>query len=205
MESRDVIEHNYKQGRNYVENIINELAVLVENACKSKNNIFGYGIWSHHIKPMIPIGQKLAEEYGADKEIVTIAILLHDLASIQDEKNYKEHHIIGSQNAEKILKGYNYPQEKIEKIKLCILNHRSSVNNDKSSVEELCVADADAIIHLTEISSLFYAAYKEMGKSIEEGQKWIKEKIKKDYKKISERSKTKYKDEYETIIKLLEE
>jgi hypothetical protein len=47
-----------------MENIINDLTVLVENACKSKNNIFGYGIWSHHIKPMIPLGQKLADDYG---------------------------------------------------------------------------------------------------------------------------------------------
>ena len=157
-----------------MEHIINDLKILVENACKSKNNIFGYGIWSHHIKPMIPLGQKLADEYGADKEIVTIAILLHDLAGIENEHNCKEHHLIGQERAEKILQEYNYPIEKINKIKLCILNHRSSVNNDKTSIEEMCVADADAIIHLLEIGSLFYAVYKEMGKNIEEGQKWIK-------------------------------
>jgi uncharacterized protein len=186
-----------------MEQMINELSSLVENACKLQSNIFGYGIWSHHIKPMIPLGQKLAEEYGADKEIVTIAILLHDLVSIEDEKNCKEHHIIGAERAEKILNRYNYPKDKIEKIKLCIQNHRSSVNNNKNSIEEICVADADAIIHLTEISSLFYAAYKEMNKSIEEGQKWIKEKIEKDYKKLSERSKKKYKNEFCVIINLL--
>jgi uncharacterized protein len=187
-----------------MDNLISDLAILVENACKSENNIFGYGIWSHHINPMIPLGENLASEYGADKEIVTIAILLHDLVSIEDKNNYKEHHIIGSERAEKILLGYNYPKDRIEKIKMCIKNHRSSVNNDKNSIEEICVADADAIIHLIEISSLFYAAYKEMGKSIEEGQKWIKEKLEKDYKKLSERSKEKYKNEFEVIIKALE-
>ncbi|MDR2476754.1 MAG: HD domain-containing protein [Treponema sp.] len=187
-----------------MEQMINELNILVENACKSDKNIFGYGIWSHHIKPMIPLGQKLAEEYGGDKEIVTVAVLLHDLVSIEDEKNYKEHHIIGAERAEKILKGYNYPKDKIEKIKLCILNHRSSVNNNKNNMDEICVADADAIIHLTEIGSLFYAAYKEMGKTIEEGQKWIKGKLEKDYKKLSERSKEKYKNEFDIIINLLE-
>jgi uncharacterized protein len=187
-----------------MEQIISDLSILVENACKSKNNIFGYGIWSHHIKPMIPLGQELADEYGADKEIVTIAILLHDLVSIEDEKNYKEHHIIGSKRAEELLRKYNYPTEKMNQIKLCILNHRSSVNSTKNSVEEICVADADAIIHLLEIGSLFFAAYKEMGKSIEEGQKWIKEKLEKDYKKLSERSREKYKNEFATIIKVLE-
>jgi uncharacterized protein len=187
-----------------MEQIINELNIMVENACKSENNIFGYGIWSHHIKPMIPLGQKLAEEYGGDKEIITIAILLHDLVSIENQNNYKEHHKIGAERAEKILKKYNYAEDKIEKIKLCILNHRSSVNNNKNSVEEICVADADAIIHLTEIASLFYAAYKEMNKTIDEGQRWVKEKMEKDYKKLSEKSKIKYKKEYETVIKILE-
>jgi uncharacterized protein len=186
-----------------MDNIIEDLYLLTEHACKSKNNIFGYGIWSHHIKPMIPLGQKLAEEYGADKEIVTIAILLHDLVSIEDKKNCKEHHIIGAERAEKILEKYNYPKEKIEHIKLCILNHRSSVHNNKNSIEEICVADADAIIHLLEIASLFYAAYKEMGKSIEEGQNWIREKLEKDYKKLSDRSKNKYKDEFDHAIQLL--
>jgi uncharacterized protein len=186
-----------------MEQIVNDLNFLVENACKLPKNIFGYGIWSHHIKPMIPLGQKLAEEYDADKEIVTIAILLHDLVSIEDEKNYKEHHIIGAERAEKILNEYNYPKDRIERIKLCIQNHRSSVNNNKNSIEEICVADADAIIHLTEISSLFYAAYKEMNKNIEEGQKWIKGKIEKDYKKLSERSKEKYRNEFCVIINLL--
>jgi len=183
---------------------IDELTTLVENVCKSKNNVFGYGIWSHHIKPMIPLGYQLANEYGADTEIVTIAILLHDLAGIEDKNNCKEHHLIGAERAEKILNEYNYPKEKIDKIKLCILNHRSSVNNSKNSLEEICVADADGIIHLLEIGSLFYAAYREMEKDIEEGQNWIKEKLEKDYKKLSEKSKEKYKKEFDIIIKILE-
>jgi hypothetical protein len=57
---------------------------------------------------------------------------------------------------------------------------------------------------LTEVSSLFYAAYKEMGKTIDEGQRWIKGKLEKDYKKLSERSKEKYRKEFD-IIKLLDE
>jgi uncharacterized protein len=183
--------------------IINDLYILVENACRSNNNIFGYGIWSHHIKPMITLGQKLAEDYGGDKEIVTIAILLHDLVAIEDIKNQKDHHVLGAKRAEKILLKYKYPQEKIEKVKSCIMNHRSSVNNTKSSVEEICVADSDAIIHLTEISSLFYVAYKEMNKSIDNGQNWVKEKLEKDYEKLSNESKKRYKNEFELIIGLL--
>jgi uncharacterized protein len=114
-----------------MDNLIKNLVTLVENACKYENNIFGYGIWSHHIKPMIPLGQKLAKEYGANEEIVTISVLLHDLAGIENANNTEEHHKIGAERAEKILLEYNYPQDKIDAIKKCILNHRSSVNNCK--------------------------------------------------------------------------
>ncbi|ULQ58580.1 HD domain-containing protein [Brucepastera parasyntrophica] len=185
------------------EKLINELCLLVETACKSENNIYGYGIWTHHIKPMIPLGLELAEEYGADKEIVTVAILLHDLAAIEDEKNSKAHHRIGAEMAEKILSSHNYPPEKREKVKACILNHRSSVNNEKTSIEEICVADADAIIHLKECPSLFYSAYREMGMTIGEGKKWVREKLLRDYRKLSERSREKYRTEFEVLTGLL--
>jgi uncharacterized protein len=195
---------NHGQMEKNMENIINDITVLVKNACKSDKNTFGYGIWSNHIKPMLKLGQKLAEEFGADKEIVTISILLHDLAGIENNEHAEEHHIIGAEKAEKILKDFNYPDEKIEKIKLCILNHRSSINNDKNSIEEICVADSDAIAHIFEISSLFYFAYNRMEMSIDEGQEWVKNKLKKDYQKLSERSKMKYKNEFEIITKILD-
>jgi HD superfamily phosphodiesterase len=74
--------------------LINNLYNIAENACKAKSNKYGYGIWSHHIKPMVSIAQKLAKEFGADEEIVTIATLLHDLAGIQNSKDRDKHHII---------------------------------------------------------------------------------------------------------------
>lgn len=187
------------------EKIIAGLETLVENACKAGTNAFGYGIWSHHIKPMIPLALELAELYGADREIVTIAVLLHDLAGIEDSRNQKNHHIAGAERAQAILEEYHYPVEKIEMVKLCILNHRGSVPNEKNSKEEICVADADAVIHLKEISSLFYAAYVELGMNIEDGQRWIREKIIKDYRKLSAGSREKYKADFEYMIALLEE
>ena len=72
--------------------LIEQIALTVENACKSESNIFGYGIWTHHIKPMISIAQELAKQYKADIEIVTIATLLHDLAGIKDDTKSKERH-----------------------------------------------------------------------------------------------------------------
>ncbi len=183
--------------------IISKIATLVEEACKSDNNNFGYGIWSHHIKPMLIIGQELAIEYNADTEIVIIAILLHDLAGIKDEKKRKEHHIYGADEADTILRSYNYPDKKIEIIKKCIMNHRGSVNNPKGTPEEICVADADAMAHITEIGSLFYVVYKEMNMDIDQGINWIKDKIKRDWNKMSEKGQIKLKDKYDQIQNIL--
>jgi hypothetical protein len=46
--------------------LIHNLSIIVEDACKSDANVFGYGIWSHHIRPMIPVARRLADEYQAD-------------------------------------------------------------------------------------------------------------------------------------------
>lgn len=185
--------------------LIEELTELVENACKSKSNKYGYGIWSHHIKPMLKISSKLAGFYNAEEEIVIIATLLHDLAGIRDDSKTKEHHIYGAMEAEEILRKYNYPDDGIEKVKKCILNHRGSVNNIKDSVEEICVADADAMTHIEQIGSLFYLVYKEMDMGIEEGIEYIKGKINRDWNKMSEKSKVMFKYKYEKVIDVISE
>jgi uncharacterized protein len=183
--------------------LIDKLEFIVEEACQNKSNAYGYGIWSNHIKPMIPLSQKLANLYNADIEVVTIATILHDLAGIQNKEYTKNHHIIGAEFAVKILKENNYPMEKVKLVADCIRNHRGSINNKKYSIEEICVADADAIIHMIEISSLYYVAYKEMNMSIDEGRNWISGKIDRDWKKMSQRSKELYEELYKKIKEVI--
>lgn len=177
--------------------------IMVENDCRADENIYGYGIWSHHIKPMLSITKELASTYDADEEIVIIATLLHDLAGIKDASKAQQHHIYGAMEAEKILKSYNYPADRIELVKNCIINHRGSVNNPKGSIEEICVADSDAMAHIQELSSLFYLVYKEMKLSIEEGTAFIKNKINRDWDKMSDRSKRIFEDRYLAVVNIL--
>jgi HD superfamily phosphodiesterase len=183
--------------------LIDYLANYVENECRKETNSFGFGIWTHHVKPMIPIAQHLSDTFKADKEIVTIATILHDLAGIQNINNKEKHHILGSKLAENILREKHYPLEKINAVKNCILNHRSSVNNIKVSIEEICVADADAIVHMTELTSLFYAAFKELNMSINDGTEWVRNKIIRDWNKLSPKSKSMYNQTYISIMNIL--
>ena len=179
--------------------IVNEICESVKNACNSPQNKFGYGIWTNHIEKVVEYGIKLSVIFGADEEIVVISALLHDLAGILDYTLHDEHHIYGAELAEKILSNYNFPIEKIEKVKLCILNHRGSRKNDLKSNEEKCIASADAMAHITEIHSLFYYVYNEAQLNIEEGREWIVSKIERSWNKLDVQARELIEEEYNAI------
>jgi len=169
----------------------------VKRRCDKESNVFGAGSWTYHIKPVVDNGIILAKRYNADLEVVTLAALLHDIASVTNEKYYEEHHIIGAEIADELLSDLRYPRNRIEHVKKCILNHRGSKVAAKLSIEEVCVADADAIAHFYNIPSLFSLVYKERSMGIEEGSLFVKKKLERSYNKLSEESKEFYKEKYE--------
>ena len=84
-----------------------------------------------------------------------------------------------------ILKGYGYDARKIPLVQECIKKHRGSVNLEKNSLEELCVADADAISHFDSIPDLLYLAYVQKGWELKRVKEFVKEKLKKKvFKKL---------------------
>lgn len=59
----------------------------------------------------------MAIERNVDTEIVDFSTILYDIALIKGVGPVEEHNIYGTKQAEKMLKKYNYPKEKIEHIK----------------------------------------------------------------------------------------
>ena len=141
-----------------IENMTNEIEQIVERVCAADTNIFGYDIWTHHILQVVENGKQLALRFDADPEIVEFAALLHDYASIKDEALYADHHIHGPIEAEKLLKCFGYPTEKIEAVKAAIATHRGSVTIEHRSAEGACLANADAMSHIEGVPSLLYLA-----------------------------------------------
>jgi uncharacterized protein len=168
-----------------INNVIKEVEQIVEKACSSDTNVFGYGIWTHHILHVVRIGKNLAERFNADPEIVEIAALLHDYAGIKDHSLHKEHHMHSAIEGGKILKDLNYPEQKIEAVKHCIKNHRGSVPGKRGRPEAECLASADAIAHIEYLPSLFYLAYAKFDMEIDDGANWIRKKLTRTYKKIN--------------------
>lgn len=178
-------------------NIIEEIKKLVEEECKKDSNIFGDEIWSYHILSVVEYAKILAKKLSADQEIVEIAALLHDYAGIKHGDKYEFHHILSAEEAEKILKGFNYPQEKIEKIRHCIYAHRGSKSIERETVEAECVASADAMAHFDRIPSLLYFVFVRLGMNVDEGTKYVRRKLERSWSKIIPEAKEIIKDKYE--------
>lgn len=184
------------------EDIINYLKEEVYSRAINPKNKFGIGCY-YHIEAVSKNAGLLAEQYGADKEVVIIAGWLHDIASITDYSLYEMHHIYGAEIAEDLLKNFNYDIDKINLIKKCIINHRGSIELEKLTIEEKCVADADAISHFDSIPSLLYLAYVKKNMEIEEGKEFVKAKLQRSYQKLSEESKKYYLQKYKNAMELL--
>ncbi|AQR97999.1 HD domain-containing protein [Clostridium saccharoperbutylacetonicum] len=87
-------------------------------------------------------------EKDVDLEILIPSALLHDIARVeesQDKTGKIDHAVLGSIMAEEILKKLEYEEEKIEKIKHCIVAHRFRTGNEPNSIEAKILFDADKL------------------------------------------------------------
>lgn len=179
--------------------MIEEIKKLVEEACRKDTNHFGYGAWSHHISFVVKYAKLLAKKLGADEEICEIAALLHDYASILNKDWYPEHHIHSARLAEEILSKYNYPKEKIEAVKHCIMSHRASKNIPQETIEAKIVASADSMAHFDNVHSLLYLAFVVHKMDIEQGTKWVLDKSERSWNKLIPDAKEIIKEKYDAI------
>lgn len=181
--------------------VVKRIEKIVEKQCKKPVNIFGHDFFTYHIMSVVKCAKMLAKRFKANKEIVELAALLHDIGVVQGDK--PNHHISGAKEAEKILKKFNYPQEKIEKIKHCIFAHRASKKIKRKSLEAEIIATADAMSHFDEIPSLFESAFIRFKMSPKEGKQWLLDKLKRDWKKLMPKARELVRDKYEAIKLIL--
>ena len=97
-----------------------------------------------------------------------------------------------------LLQKYNYPSDKTQRVINCIINHRSSKNT--TTVEELCVADADIIAHFYNLSSSFVLGIKNFNfTKPEQFISWFVN----DYNDLSNQTKQTFKHRFNNIMKTL--
>lgn len=161
-----------------------------------------YNFWDGHLKYVYQEATKLTEKYGADLEIVQLGALLHDIALLEKAGTKADHHENGKKLAEQILREYNYPEDKMQRVLGCVLHHRSSKNAE--NLEELCVADADVLAHFDNIPMLFDAAYhvhKLVG--MDKVCEFMRETFTKDFEDLSDKTKAEFAPKYRMIRELV--
>lgn len=163
-------------------NIVEEIRKFVKEECLNPSNNYGSEVYFRHFEPTAKWAEKLADELGGDKEAVLIAAWLHDIGSILDGR--KNHHLTGPKIAEEKLRELNYPQEKIELVKKCILNHRGSLNNKRETLEEQIIAEADVISNFDNIAGIFVTALVYENKTEAEAEKEVLEKLERKWKQL---------------------
>ena len=185
-----------------MDKIIKEIYDEVKNRCLLPSNAYGIGAWEHHIELVYKIAIDICDLYKADYNVVALSSLLHDIASVTNKEYTEEHHVIGAEIAEELLSKYDLTSDFIERVKKCILNHRGSKLVDKTTPEEVCIADADAMAHFYSVPSLLRMVYVEKGLSIDEGSEFVYNKLERSYNKLSENGK-KIINQYYEAAKLL--
>jgi len=182
-------------------NIVEEIRKFVEEECRKPTSKYGYESYEFHFTLMYKYAKQLAEKLNADVEVVELAAWLHDIGSIIFGR--ENHQITGAKIAEEKLRELNYSEEKIAKVKKCILNHRGSTSNKKESVEEQIIADADAMSQFDNIEGIFKAALVYEGQNQREARKTTCQKLINHWNKLSDESKKLIKPKYDAAMLLL--
>jgi len=165
------------------------------------------GDYKYHVSIVVKDALKLAEMKKADKEIVEMAALMHDLGRTHGLKpgHENEHHIRSAKMAEKILNDLNCPEDKANKVIGCILSHRGAKDDyPPKTLEERIVANADAMAHFDCFLDLFSQFVSMVG--LEEAVKVIDDKIERDWNKKLTMSEAKemVKDKYKAVRLLID-
>ncbi|MFH1425655.1 MAG: HD domain-containing protein [archaeon] len=182
--------------------IVEEVRKYVQEECGKESNFFGMSAYDYHFVSTVKYAKQLAKERGADIEVVELAAWLHDIASILGE--YKNHHIAGAKHAEEFLTEHNYPKDKIERIKHCIIAHSASQDIPRETIEAECIADADAMSHFENVHSLFNLAMVVRKLEPGEAKEFVRRKLERSWNKLTPRAREIIRPKYEAVRVLFE-
>ena len=122
------------------ENVVEEARKILIEACKSSR--YFKEDYEVHTGVVEKLSLYLAEKFNANKLIVQLAALLHDIGRIKG--NTENHEKYSAKEAERILSELKVEKEIVEKVKECILVHRHSDFIIPESLEARILKIADA-------------------------------------------------------------
>ena len=159
-----------------------------------------YNIYREHIQYVYKYVVMLSKDKNVDREVMELAALLHDISMTDMALDRSRHNEYGAEIAEQLLRENNYPEDKTQLVKRCILNHSKRRQQYRSTEEEQILVDADGLSHFDVVKTLYSLPSKVMGLSEEDSVRFVQDKLTGDYNELSDNLKYLVKDKYDRIM-----
>ncbi len=99
-------------------------------------------LWENHVQLVKKFALKLAKIEKADKDVVEISALLHDIGK---DKGREKHNKRSYELSKKFLEKINLPEKKKNLILKCILKHGSKFSKEDNEIEVKIIQSADVL------------------------------------------------------------
>ena len=159
-----------------------------------------YNLYREHIQYIYKYVVMLSKDKNVDREVLELAALLHDISMTDMALDRSRHNEYGAEIAEQLLRENNYPEDKTQLVKRCILNHSKRRQQYRSTEEEQILVDADGLSHFDTVKTLYSLPSKVMGLSEEDSVRFVQDKLTGDYNELSDNLKYLVKDKYDRIM-----
>jgi len=159
-----------------------------------------YNIYREHIQYVYKYVVLLSKDKNVDKEVLELSALLHDISMTDITLDRSRHNEFGADIAEQLLRENDYPEDKVQLVKKCILNHSKRRSEYRTTEEEQILVDADGLSHFDAINRLYSLPNIVMGLSEEDSVRFVQDKLTGDYNELSDDLKYLVKDKYDMVM-----
>ena len=159
-----------------------------------------YNIYREHIQYVYKYVVMLSKDKNVDREVLELVALLHDISMTDMALDRSRHNEYGAEIAEQLLRENNYPEDKTQLVKRCILNHSKRRQQYRSTEEEQIIVDAEGLSHFDIVKTLYSLPSKVMGLSEEDSVRFVQDKMTGDYNELSDDLKYLVKEKYDRIM-----
>ena len=159
-----------------------------------------YNIYREHIQYVYKYVVMLSEGKNVDGEVLELAALLHDISMTDGTLDRSRHNEFGAEIAEQLLRENDYPEDKTQLVKKCILNHSKRRQEYRTTEEEQMLVDADGLSHFDVIGKMYSLPSLVMGLNEEESVRFVQNKLTGDYEELSDDLKCLVKEKYDRLM-----
>ena len=159
-----------------------------------------YNIYREHIQYVYKYVVLLSKDKNVDKEVLELSALLHDISMTDMTLDRSRHNEFGADIAEQLLRENDYPEDKVQLVKKCILNHSKRRSEYRSTEEEKILVDADGLSHFDAIKKLYSLPRMVMGLNEQDSVRFVQDKLTGDYNELSDDLKYLVKEKYDRVM-----